>query len=444
MAIKVGMVSLGCPKNQMDSELMLAKLCRAGYEITPDSGLADVVIVNTCGFIEEAKRESIENILEFAALKKEGRVKKIVVTGCLAERYQQELAAELPECDVLLGLGANHSIAEYIKQAVAGERVIQFPEKSCWQLEGDRVLTTPDFYAYLRVGDGCDNRCSYCAIPAIRGPLRSRPLEALVEEAGMLARAGVRELILVAQDTTAYGKDFGGEPKLPELLEALCKIDGLAWIRLLYCYPQHITDRLLEVMAAQPKIVKYLDIPLQHVSRKVLTAMNRDGSAETLSGLMKRIRHAVPGIVLRTTVMVGFPGETVADFQELCGWLQQTRFERLGCFAFSPEEDTAAAELPGQIGEDEKQRRRDILLTEQLMILDAFNQSRVGTVQQVLAESYDRYAGCWFGRSGADAPEIDGKVFFTVPENRTVKPGDLIAVYITDSLDFDLMGECRD
>lgn len=284
MAIKVGMVSLGCPKNQMDAELMLAKLRDAGMTITPDSGLAEVVIVNTCGFIEDAKKESIDNILEFAQLKKEGQIQKIIVTGCLAERYQEELVRELPECDGVLGLGANGDIVEAVRAVMRGEPMVRFPDKSCWKLDGARLQTTPSFFAYLRVGDGCNNCCAYCAIPKIRGPLRSREMESLVAEARILAENGVRELVLVAQDTTLYGEDLYGESRLPELLEQLCEIDGLAWIRLLYCYPEHITDRLLDVIAAQEKVLPYLDIPIQHCSGKVLRAMNRTGRCRLAEG----------------------------------------------------------------------------------------------------------------------------------------------------------------
>ena len=336
MTCKVGMVSLGCPKNQMDAELMLAKLEQAGFELVAESGLADVVIVNTCGFIEDAKKESIENILEFAQLKQEGRIQRIIVTGCLAERYQEELVTELPECDGVLGLGANGDIVEAVRRVMGGEKTVRFPAKDCWSLEGDRLQTTPSFFAYLRIGDGCNNCCTYCAIPSIRGRLRSRPMESLLAEAEKLAADGVKELILVAQDTTLYGTDLYGEARLPQLLRGLCGIEGIRWIRLLYCYPEHITDELLDVMAAEDKVLNYMDIPIQHVSGKVLTAMNRTGDARTLRELIARIRDRVPGIVLRTTVMTGFPGEGEAEFVELCQFIQDVKFERLGCFAFSP------------------------------------------------------------------------------------------------------------
>ncbi len=433
------MVSLGCPKNQMDAVLMLAKLEKAGYTITAESGLADVVIVNTCGFIEDAKRESIDNILEFAQLKKEGQIKRIIVTGCLAERYQQELVKELPECDSVLGLGANGDIVEAVRTVTDGESLHRFPPKECWSLEGDRLQTTPHFFAYLRIADGCDNRCTYCAIPLIRGSLRSRPMENILAEAKKLVADGVKELVLVAQDTTVYGQDLYGEVRLPALLKELCRIDGLAWIRLLYCYPEHITDELLDVMASEEKVLPYMDMPLQHASGKVLRAMNRPGDRASLTALVRRIREKVPNITLRTTVMTGFPSETKQDFEELCTFIQDAQFERLGCFAYSAEEGTPAAALPDQVPEKVKCRRRDIVMEEQSRISDRHNEAMIGKTLTVLVESFDKYAECWFGRSEGDAPDIDGKVFF-IPTAR-VQAGDFVRVTITDTMDWDLIGE---
>ena len=345
----VGMVSLGCPKNQMDAELMLARLEHAGYTLVADAALADVVIINTCGFIEDAKQEAIDQILEFAKLKEEGQIKRLVVTGCLAQRYQQELADELPECDGVIGLGGNGDIADVVAKVLEGEAIASFPSRECWSLDGDRVLTTPSFFAYLRIGDGCNNCCTYCAIPGIRGPLRSRQMDNLVEEARTLAAAGVKELVLVAQDVTLYGQDIDGQLHLPRLLDRLCEIEGIEWIRLLYCYPEHITDELLATMARQKKVVKYIDMPIQHVSGDVLAAMNRPGDAASLKALIVRMRQIMPDIVIRTTVMTGFPGETEEQFEELCEFVKEVGFERLGCFAFSPEEGTVAATLPNQI-----------------------------------------------------------------------------------------------
>ncbi len=440
MAVKVGMVSLGCPKNQMDAELMLASLEKAGMELVADAALAQAVIVNTCGFIESVKEEAIETILELAQLKKEGQIQKLIVTGCLAQRYRDELAKELPECDAVLGLGANADIAHVVESVMADETVYAFPSRQCWSLDGDRVLTTPHFFAYMRVGDGCNNCCTYCAIPLIRGGLRSREMDTLVEEATALAQSGVKELVLIAQDTTLYGKDLYGESRLAELLERLCDVDGIEWIRLLYCYPEHITPELLDVIASQPKIVKYLDMPLQHASGKVLSSMNRPGDRQSLTELIAHIREVVPDMVLRTTVMTGFPGETEDDFEELCEFLQDIRFERLGCFAYSAEEGTKAAVMDGQIPQEIKERRRDIVMQQQDRIMQEWLAAQVGKTVTVLVESFDKYAECWFGRTAADAPDIDGKVFFTC--DKSVNAGDMVQVEITDYMDCDLIGEC--
>ncbi len=436
---KIGMVSLGCPKNQMDAELMLAKLRDAGFELTTESGLADVVIVNTCGFIEDAKREAIENILEFAQLKKEGQIKKIIVTGCLAQRYKEELCCELPECDAVLGLGANGDIAEVVRDVLADKTIAQFPDLSCWSLDGDRLQSTPDFFAYLRVGDGCNNCCTYCAIPHIRGRLRSRDMDTIAQEARTLADNGVKELVLVAQDTTLYGAEADGISKLPQLLNRLCEIEGLHWIRLLYCYPEHITEELLDVIAGQEKIAKYLDIPIQHASGRVLKAMNRPGDRESLTALVAHIRERVPGMVLRTTVMTGFPNETEEDFEQLCEFIKDVRFERLGCFAYSAEEGTVAAAMQPQVPEEVREQRRDIVMELQTRISEEYQAAQVGKTVEVLVESFDRYAECWFGRTYGDAPDIDGKVFFTTRER--VSPGDIVQVKITEYMDWDLVGE---
>ena len=436
---KIGMVSLGCPKNQMDAELMLAKLRDAGFDITADAETADAVIINTCGFIGDAKQEAIDTILEFAERKQAGQIRAIVVTGCLAQRYQDEVARELPECDAVLGLGANADIVETVRAVLNGETVQRFPSLSCWSLDGDRVQTTPFYFAYLRVGDGCNNRCTYCAIPLIRGGLRSRAMESVVAEAEALAASGVKELVLVAQDTTLYGVDRAGKSLLPELLDRLCEIEGLRWIRLLYCYPEHITEELVEVIVRQERVVKYLDIPIQHASGRVLRAMNRPGDRDSLTGLMKRLRECIPDLVLRTTVMVGFPGETEADFEELCEFIREVRFERLGCFAYSPEEGTPAAEMASQVEERVKERRRDTVMELQTRIADTYGDAQVGRTVAVLVEGFDQREQCWFGRSAADAPDIDPRVFFATEE--PVEPGEFVNVRITDRLDWDLLGE---
>lgn len=432
------MVSLGCSKNQVDAERMLHLLRAEGFRLGEDPARCDVVIVNTCGFIEDAKKESIENILEFAALKAEGRVKRIVVTGCLAERYREEVAKEIPEADVVLGIGSNRDIAVSIRRALDGERVLRFGAKEDLSLEGDRILGNLPYFAYLKVAEGCDNRCSYCAIPLIRGGFRSRNLEDVVAEAAKLAARGVTELNVVAQDTTRYGEDRYGRRMLPELLERLCEIEGLRWIRVLYCYPERVTDELLEVMARQPKIVKYMDIPVQHASGKVLAAMNRRGDRASLTALMERIREKVPGIALRTTLITGFPGESEADFEELCGFVREVRFDRLGCFAYSREEDTPAHDMEDQVDGEVKRRRAEIIMEMQMDIAAEKGKAWVGKTLEVLCEGYDRYAESRFGRSAMDAPDIDTKVFFTTKE--PVSPGDYVRVRIEEALDYDLIG----
>ena len=438
MAIKVGMVSLGCSKNQVDAEIILAKLKKRGYQLHTDSGTCDVVIINTCGFIESAKQESIENILEFVTLKKEGRIKVICVTGCLAERYREEVAKEIPEADVILGIGSNEEICDAIETALAGEKVRRFGPKEALPLEGERILSNLPFFAYLKIAEGCDNRCTYCAIPMIRGRYRSREIDNIVAEAKLLADHGVTELNVVAQDTTRYGVDLYGKPMLPELLRRLAQIEGLRWIRVLYTYPDWITDELLDVMAREEKIVKYLDIPLQHCNKKVLQEMNRRGDRESLTALMRKIREKVPGIVLRTTLITGFPGETEEQFEELCQFVQEIRFERLGCFPYSAEEGTPAGERTDQVDPEVRQRRADIIMELQMGIMEEYNQGLVGSDLEVVVEGYDRYAASYFGRSAADAPDIDGKIFFTSRKKPAV--GQYLPVHIADVLDYDLIG----
>lgn len=437
MAVKIGMVSLGCSKNQVDAELLLALIVEGGYEISADASECDVVIINTCGFIEDAKRESIETILEFCQMKEEGRVKAVVVTGCLAERYREEVSVEIPEADVVLGIGKNKEILQAIRDALDGKKTVAFGDKYALPLEGPRILANAPYFAYLKVADGCDNRCSYCAIPLIRGGFRSRPVEKVVEEAKRLADAGVTELNVVAQDTTRYGEDLYGRPALPELLEQLCRVDGIRWVRILYCYPDRITDQLLEVMAREEKIVKYMDIPIQHVSGRLLKLMNRRGDADSLTALMRKIRERVPGAVLRTTLITGFPTESEADFFELCTFIREVKFERLGCFPYSAEEDTPAAEMDGQIDEEKKHRRAEVVMEEQYRVLEAFNASQIGRRLTVLVEGRAR-DGLWYGRSYMDAPDIDTKVFFTGPAD--CPSGSYVAVEITGTEEYDLLG----
>lgn len=440
MAVKVGMVSLGCSKNQVDAERMLFNIKEAGYQLVGDAALADIVIVNTCGFIESAKQEAIETILEFAQLKKEGRIKKIIVTGCLAQRYREEILTELPEADAVVGIGCNGDICGVIDHVLAGEHFTRFDDREKLPLTGGRVQTTLSFYSYLKIADGCSNCCSYCAIPSIRGKFRSIPMEALIAEAQEMAEAGVRELNVIAQDSTRYGEDIYGKSMLPELLKRLCDIPQLRWIRVLYCYPERITDKLLEVIANEEKIVKYIDMPIQHCDGQILSAMNRPGDRQGLVNIINRIREKVPGIILRTTLITGFPGETAEQFGELCDFVNEVRFDRLGCFPYSMEEGTPAAGLPGQIEEDVKQHRADVIMEQQSFIMNEKNEELRGSIIEVMTEGYDRYGECYFGRSAADAPDIDGKIFFTSPERRLV-PGMFVKVHITDIMDYDLIGD---
>lgn len=439
MAVKVGMISLGCAKNQVDGELLMAKLKAAGYELVDDVAMADVAIVNTCGFIESAQKESIDEILELGMLKKEGRIKKLVATGCLAERFQGEMRKELPELDGVLGIGANEDPVKYLRDMLESGPIEAFPEKEKLPLSGDRELTTPSWSAYLKIAEGCDNRCSYCAIPYIRGGYRSRTMEDIEQEARALARNGAKELVLIAQDTTRYGIDLYGEYSLAKLLKRLSGIEGIKWLRVLYCYPDAITDELLEVMADEEKVLPYIDLPLQHCSGKVLRAMNRRGDMESLEALIEKIRSKVPGVILRTTLITGFPGETEEDFTQLSEFVKTVKFDRLGCFTYSREEGTPAASLPDQLDQEEKERRAGIIAEQQMDITGEKGEALIGKTVEVLVEGFDRYAECWFGRSYMDAPDVDGKVFFTAPEKRPTL-GSFVQVKIEDCMEGDLTG----
>ena len=440
MSYKVGMVSLGCSKNQVDGEMLLATVQQAGYTLCNSEEEADAVIVNTCGFIESAKKESIDEILQLARRKEAGKLKAIVVKGCLAERYQTEIRKELPEVDAVLGIGANKDIALALKEALEGHKKELFASKYDLSLSGERVLSTPKFYAYLKISDGCDNCCTYCAIPLIRGRFRSRTMEDIVAEAEQLVANGVKELIVIAQDTTRYGEDIYGKLMLPELLRRLCKIEGAHWIRLLYCYPNRITDELIDVIATEDKILKYIDLPLQHSVGRVLSEMNRGEDTESLTALIQKMRDRIPNMVIRTTFIAGFPGETEEEFNQMAEFSRNIRFDRMGCFAYSQEEDTPAALMPNQIDEDVKQHRAQIMMEEQMDILQQLGQQRIGTIMEILVEGYDEYSGCYYGRSYADSPDIDGKVLFTAV-NILPTPGDFVHVHITDCTNCDLMGE---
>lgn len=433
---KIGFVSLGCPKNLLDTEVMLAHLAKAGYEITPEESEADIVVINTCAFINDAKKESIDNILDIAWLKENANLKGIVVTGCLAQRYRDELLSEFPEVDAVLGTGSVHSIVEAVKNVENGERYSEYKDENEVELGGDRVVTTEEgSFAYLKISEGCDNRCTYCAIPLIRGKFRSRPMDDLIKEAKELVNMGIKELIVIGQDTTAYGIDLYGEYKLPTLLSRLAKETDVKWLRILYCYPDKITDELIEELKTNEKLVKYIDLPIQHISSTVLKRMNRRGDGQLVRDVIKKLR-TVENITIRSAAIVGFPGESEADFLELCEFIREAKLERFGAFTYSREEGTPAYKLPNQIDEQVKQDRYDILMREQLSVMDEYNKTRVGKELTVLCEGYDKVAETYYARSEADAPDIDGKVFFTAKKRH--RAGDFVRVLVEEADDFDL------
>lgn len=434
---KVGMISLGCPKNQVDGEALLAKLKKAGYEIVNNIEDSDVMIVNTCGFIEQAKKEAIDTILEVAEYKNAGLISAIVVTGCLAERYQDEIIKEMPEVDAVLGIGANSDIVKACDKALCGIVTTSFPNKCYLSINDERIISTPSHWAYLKIAEGCDNRCSYCAIPGIRGGFRSRTIESCVHEAKALAESGVKELILIAQDTTKYGQDLYGKYSLDILLKELIKIDGIEWIRLFYCYPQRITDSLIDVIANEEKVCNYIDIPLQHSDKTVLKNMNRVGDGEDYKALISKMRKAIPDLALRTTFMVGFPGETDEQFENLCKFTEDVKFDKMGCFTFSPEEDTPAYDMQNQIDDDVKVRRQEVLMNKQYSITEELNKQRIGRIYKVIIDTFDGEK--YVGRSYMDSPEIDSGIIFTCDNNLNI--GDFVNVEITDYNGYDLIGE---
>ena len=438
MSQSIGMVSLGCAKNQVDAEQMLFLLQQAGYNILPEPAGADVVIVNTCGFIESAKTEAIDNILAMAQLKAEGSVGKILVTGCLAQRYQEEILKELPEVDGVLGTGSYYDVVSAVKQLLDGaEGIEEYGDIQAPVQECGRILTTPKHYAYLKIAEGCDNHCAFCIIPTLRGKYRSRPMDKLIEEAKELAVSGVKELIVVAQDTSRYGIDLYGERKLAELLRELCKIDGFVWVRVHYLYPDEMSDELIDVLANEPKIVKYLDIPIQHINDDILRRMNRRGNGEYVKELFAKLRREIPGLVLRTSLITGLPGEGEAEFAQLCDFLKEYKLERVGAFAFSPEEGTRAAEMEYPDTEIARQRA-DMVAEIQSRIMDDYNESCIGKTMQVLCEGYDPDQESYYGRTFADSPDIDGKIWFTAEKH--IKTGDFADVRVVDADDGELVG----
>lgn len=446
--MKIGFISLGCPKNQLDTEVMLHEVVAAGYEITSEDIDADIIIINTCAFIESAKQEAIDNILDEAWLKENRSLKGIIVTGCLAERYREQVLEEMPEVDAILGVGSIHRIVEAIqavekqskrKNVPAEQKYRSFENKNAVRLGGDRVLTTPDYAAYLKIAEGCDNRCTYCAIPSIRGNFRSRPMEDLIAEARDMDALGVKELTLIAQDTTRYGKDLYGHYALAELIHKITEETRIPWIRVLYCYPDKITDELIEEYKTNPRLVKYIDLPLQHISDRMLKAMNRHGDSRMIRDVIARLR-TVEGMVIRTTFIVGFPGETEEDFHELADFITETKFEHAGVFTYSREEGTPAYDFDNQIDEQVKQDRMDILMRTQMNINTARNEGRIGSVITVLCEAYDPVNECYYGRSYEDAPDIDGKVFFRYNGEERIAPGSLVEVKIREVVDYDVYG----
>lgn len=441
MNYTVGMVLLGCAKNRVDGEIMLNTLKRANFKIVDEIEFCDAIIINTCGFIESAKQESINEILEVIQLKKENKVKSIIVTGCLAQRYKEEILKQLPEVNAVVGIGANKNIDTIVKNSLNNLNTKQeeFPSKTLLPLEGERLQSTPHHQAYLKISEGCSNKCTYCAIPAIRGNFRSRKMENIIEEAKSLVNNGVKEITLIAQDTTKYGEDIYGKLMLPELLTELCKIENLKWIRLLYCYPDKITDELIDVIKNEEKIVKYMDIPIQHCNSRILKAMNRKGNKEDLENLITKIRREIPNIVLRTTLIAGFPSETEEEFEELSEFVNNMKFERLGCFAYSKEENTPAAIMKDQIDEDIKEKRAEIINNQQQIIMDKYCDTLLNKTVTVLVEGFDSFAECFYGRGHADAPEVDGFVFFYAKKE---KPdiGSMVKVKIKDFFGCDPIG----
>ena len=436
MAHTVGFISLGCAKNQVDCEQMMFLLQQAGYRISETVENTDLVIINTCGFIDAAKSEAIDRILYAGSLKEQGLVGKILVTGCLAQRYQKEILNELPEVDGILGTGSYFDVVSAVKQLLDGKTVAQFDSIDAAVPECDRVLTTPEHFAYIKIAEGCDNRCAYCVIPSLRGKFRSRAMDDVLYEARMLAESGVKELIVVAQDTSRYGTDSHQKRLLATLLRELCKIEKLHWIRVHYCYPDEITDELIDTFASEPKIVKYMDIPIQHVNNDILRRMNRRGNKDYLEELFPKLRARIPGLVIRTSIITGLPGEGEEEFTELCEFLKKHKLERVGAFAFSPEEGTPAAEMDYP-DSDIAARRAEIIGELQSRIMDEYNDRRQGQTMEVLCEGYD--GEYYSGRTYADSPDIDGTVYFTSDDPISI--GNFVNVRITGVMDGDLTGE---
>ena len=434
----IGFISLGCAKNQVDCERMMYRVREAGHTVKEDIVGSDVVVINTCGFIDSAKSEAIDYILQTAQLKAEGLVGKILVTGCLSQRYQEDITKEMPEVDGILGTGSYTEIVPAIEALLEDKAVSDFGSIDAPEQETGRIVTTPEHYAFIKIAEGCDNRCAYCIIPYLRGKYRSRQMDDILYEARLLAASGVKELMVVAQDTSRYGTDFpGGKRLLPELLRKLCEIEGLHWIRVHYVYPDEIDDELIEVMASQPKIVKYLDIPIQHCNSKILELMNRRGDGDFLRALLKKLRDRIPGLVIRTSLITGLPGEGEEEFKELCDFLRETRMERVGAFAFSPEEGTPAAEME-HVDTETAQKRAEIVEMLQSDIMDDYNAFMIGKTLEVLVDGYDEEIDQFYGRTYADSPDIDGRVW--IASDEPVREGEFVMVTIDGCREGDLCG----
>ena len=434
----IGFISLGCAKNQVDCERMMYRVQEAGHTVCANVAGCDVVVINTCGFIESAQSEAIDHILSTAALKAEGYVGKILVTGCLSQRYQEEILKELPEVDGILGTGSYTEVVPAIEALLEDKTVVDFGSIDAPEQETGRILTTPEHYAYIKIAEGCDNRCSYCIIPSLRGKYRSRQMDDVLYEARLLAAGGVKELLVVAQDTSRYGTDLGdGRRLLPELLRELCKIDGFHWIRVHYVYPDEIDDEFIEVMATEPKIVKYLDIPIQHCNSKILDLMNRRGNGEFLRELFDKLRSRIPGLIIRTSIITGLPGEGEEEFEELCTFLREQKLPRVGAFAFSPEEGTEAAKMEYP-DHEVAVRRAELLEMIQSEIMDEYNASMIGKTVEVLVEAYDEENEQYYGRTYGDSPDIDGRVWLASEE--ALVEGTFVMVCIDGCIDGDLAG----
>lgn len=437
--MKVSFISLGCAKNLVNCEQMMALVRDSEHTLCKEQAGSDVVVINTCGFIDSAKSEAIDNILQMAKLKEDGKIKKILVSGCLSQRYGEQILEELPEVDGVLGCGSYVDVVAAAEEAMAGGTPKYFGSINAPVDEGDRILVTPEYSTYIRIAEGCDNHCAYCVIPSLRGKFRSRPMENIIAEAEELARGGAKELIIIAQDITRYGIDLYGGHKLAELLHKLCAINGIHWIRLHYLYPDEITEDLIDAIATEEKIIPYLDIPIQHCNDLVLQKMHRRGDKAYITELFAKLKERIPGLVIRTSIIAGLPYEDEDAFEELCEFLQEQKFQRAGVFAYSPEEGTPAAAMEERVDEDEANRRVELLVDIQSRVMDEFNESWLGDVMEVLCEGFDPQAQMYIGRSYADSPDVDGHVYFTADED--VAPGTFVSVRITGSMDGDMTGE---